>query len=109
MPTGVDTMGGMTSRIDSLCVDCQDTDRVSRFWIEVLGWEVVSKDYQRTPHGPDGISIADGSLQIDFRWTGDERQVGKNRWHLDVLATDRTQAARPAARSRRHRGRHRPG
>jgi catechol 2,3-dioxygenase-like lactoylglutathione lyase family enzyme len=92
MPPGVDTMGSMTSKIDSLAVDCREPARVAQFWSDVLGWNVVGRDWQRTPHGRDGVSIADGSLQIDFRWTGDDQRAGKNRLHLDVVATDHSQA-----------------
>lgn len=83
----------MTSRIDSLAVDCHDPTRVSQFWSDVLGWAVVGRDWQRTPHGRNGVSIGDGTLQIDFRWTDDDHPAGKNRLHLDVVATDRSQAA----------------
>ena len=85
-------MGRMTSRIDSWALDCSDPTRLADFWSEVLGWPVTERDWQRTPHGRDGASIGDGTQQIDFRWTDDERRTGKNRWHLDVIAADRSQA-----------------
>ncbi len=82
----------MTSRIDSWALDCSDPTRLADFWSDVLGWPVTERDWQRTPHGQDGVSIGDGTQQIDFRWTDDERRTGKNRWHLDVIAADRSQA-----------------
>ncbi len=82
----------MTSRIDSWALDCSDPDRVAAFWSDVLGWPVTGRDWQRTPHGPNGVSIGDGTQQIDFRWTDDEGRTGKNRWHLDVIAADRSHA-----------------
>jgi hypothetical protein len=88
---GVDEDGAVTSRIDSWALDCSDPDLVASFWTEVLGWPVTERGWQRTPNGPNGISIGDGVQQIDFRWTDDERRVGKNRWHLDVIASNRSQ------------------
>jgi len=85
----------MACRIVSLPVDCTDAGRLAEFWAEVLGWEVTTSGWQRTGHGPDGVSIAapDGTpFAIDFRWTPDPKTT-KNRIHLDVNPTDRDQPA----------------
>jgi hypothetical protein len=85
----------MACRIVSMPVDSTDAWMLARFWCAVLGWEVHSSGWQRTEHGPDGVSIApaDGSaFAIDFRWVPEPKTV-KNRWHLDVNPTDREQSA----------------
>lgn len=85
----------MTSRIASLCVDCSDAQSLAQFWTQVLGWRVKASGWQRTPHGPDGVSISsvDGREEIDFRWIPDGRKRDKNRLHLDLNPTDRDQTA----------------
>ena len=83
----------MACRIVSMPVDCTDARRLAGFWADALGWEVTSAGWQRTEHGPDGVSISppDGApFAIDFRWTPD-RKTTKNRIHLDVNPTDRNQ------------------
>jgi hypothetical protein len=85
----------MACRIVSMPVDCTDAPMLARFWAEVLGWEVTSSGWQRTEHGPDGVSIAPpdgGPFAIDFRWTPDSK-TAKNRIHLDLNPTDREQPA----------------
>jgi len=84
----------MSSQITSLPVDCTDAERLAAFWVEVLGWQVANRGWQRTEHGPDGVSIEPkdgGMFQIDFRWVPDGPPAGKNRIHLDINPDDRDQ------------------
>ena len=85
----------MASRIYSMPVDCTDAELLASFWAAVLGWRVADRGWQRTEHGPDGVTIAppDGGMEIDFRWIGDGPPTGKNRIHLDLNPTDRDQEA----------------
>ena len=84
----------MASRINSIPVDCTDAEALAQFWAEVLGWRVKDRGWQRTEHGPDGVSIAapgEDRLEIDFRWTPDGPPKEKNRLHFDINPTDRDQ------------------
>jgi hypothetical protein len=78
----------------SLPIDCADAERLASFWGSVLGWEVKARGWQRTDHGPDGVTIAareGGPFEIDFRWVPDGPPTTKNRLHLDVNPVDRDQ------------------
>lgn len=85
----------MTSTLSSLCVDCADPARVAAFWAAALGWPVKNRGWQRTEHGPDGVSLGhpDASYSIDFRWVPDAATTVKNKVHLDVHAVDGDQDA----------------
>lgn len=80
-----------TSRIESLNVDCQNPQYLAHFWQQVLGWKEVARDFQRTPHGADGVRLGGEGTLIDFRWTDDSNRPGKNTWHLDLVAADGSQ------------------
>ncbi|WP_210603418.1 MFS transporter [Brevibacterium oceani] len=79
------------SRIESLNVDCQNPQLLAHFWQQVLGWEEVARDFQRTPHGADGVRLGGEGLLIDFRWTDEPAPSGKNTWHLDLVAAEGSQ------------------
>ncbi|WP_210602876.1 MFS transporter [Brevibacterium oceani] len=80
-----------TSRVESLNIDCRNPRRLGYFWQQVLGIEEVARDFQRTPHGADGVRLSDERWLIDFRWTDDASRPGKNTWHLDVVSTKGSQ------------------
>jgi predicted enzyme related to lactoylglutathione lyase len=78
----------------SVPIDCTDAERLGAFWADVLGWEVTGRGWQRTAHGPDGVTIAPaegGTFELDFRWVPDGPPSGKNRLHLDLNPDDRDQ------------------
>ncbi len=78
----------------SLPIDCTDAENLGAFWADVLGWEVSGRGWQKTEHGPDGVTIAPaegGTFEIDFRWVPDGLPTGKNRIHLDINPEDRDQ------------------
>jgi Glyoxalase-like domain len=86
----------MASRIFSIPIDCTDAELLAGFWSEVLGWRIKDRGWQRTDHGPDGVTIApDGGrpFEIDFRWVPDGPKREKNRLHLDLNPTDRDQSS----------------
>ncbi|UYM04508.1 VOC family protein [Solicola gregarius] len=85
----------MSSRIFSIPIDCTDAEALAEFWADVLDWRVKDRGWQRTEHGPDGVTIApdDGGIEIDFRWTPDGPPKEKNRMHFDINPTDRDQDA----------------
>lgn len=71
-------------RIETITIDCADAAMVARFWIELLGYEVV-------PNHTASIAIRqpDGSGPILlFTWAGAERR-SKNPMHLDLRPTHR--------------------
>jgi predicted enzyme related to lactoylglutathione lyase len=79
----------MANRITSLCIDCTDAERLASFWTQVLGWQVTERD-------PEGIRIQeapDSRFAIDLLVVPDGPKRSKNRLHLDLNATDRTQEA----------------
>jgi hypothetical protein len=85
----------MTSRLISVPIDCADPARLAGFWAEVLGWRIRETGFQRTEHGPDGAVLSDpggGEIELDFRWVPDGPKTTKNRLHLDIRPTDRSQA-----------------
>ena len=84
----------MTSRLVSIPIDCADPAGLAGFWGEVLGWRIVATGFQRTDHGPDGAVLSDpggGVVELDFRWVPDGPKTTKNRIHLDICPTDRSQ------------------
>ena len=78
----------MASEFSELCVDCTDTEKVGRFWSEVLGYEMdgPDEDGDVVLTGPDG-----SGPEILFQPVPEKKSV-KNRLHLDVTPTDREQS-----------------
>jgi predicted enzyme related to lactoylglutathione lyase len=76
----------MVSRFSELCVDCHDPRRLAAFWAQVLGWNIDDDD-------DDEIEVAnpDGSVPTLLFITVPEGKAVKNRLHIDVTATDRSQ------------------
>jgi hypothetical protein len=77
-------------RFTELVVDCHDHDRLGRFWSAVLGYDVTDRADGPDEHfvqleGPPGA----GPTILLIR-TPDVKSV-KNRLHIDVNATDRSQ------------------
>jgi hypothetical protein len=81
----------MACRFTELVIDCHDHVLLGTFWSRVLGYEITGQSdgptyYQVELQGPDG---AGPTILIDR--TPDQK-VCKNRLHIDVNATDRSQA-----------------
>ena len=80
----------MACRFTELVIDCHDHVLVGTFWSRVLGYEITEQsdgpeNYHVALHGPDG---ARPTILVDR--TRDQK-VSKNRLHIDVNATDRSQ------------------
>ena len=77
----------MTSKFTELCIDCSDPATVGRFWQQVL-------DYEMEGPTEDGIVVLKGPAgsgpTILFIEVPESKSV-KNRLHMDVNATDRSQ------------------
>jgi hypothetical protein len=77
-------------RFTELVIDCHDHERLGRFWAAVLGYEVCDRS-----DGPDEFYVqlegpeTAGPTILVVR-TPDVKTV-KNRLHIDVNPTDRTQ------------------
>ena len=80
----------MACRLTELVIDCHDHVLVGTFWSRVLGYEITEQsdgpeNYHVALQGPDG---AGPTILVDR--TPDQK-VSKNRLHIDVNATDRSQ------------------
>ena len=80
----------MACRFTELVIDCHDHDLLGRFWSEVLGYRISDRSdgpehFYVELEGPTGA----GPSLLLLRTT-DAKSV-KNRLHIDVNATDRTQ------------------
>jgi catechol 2,3-dioxygenase-like lactoylglutathione lyase family enzyme len=81
----------MACRFTELVIDCHDHAMLGAFWSRVLGYDVTDQsdgpeDHYVELQGPDGA----GPTILVVRTP--DRKVGKNRLHIDVNATDRSQA-----------------
>ena len=74
----------MNLHVDSLTVDSRDPSKLARFWMNVLGWELIDEDDEETAIGPPGEG-GDGRAVpvLLFGRNADEKKV-KNRLHLDL-------------------------
>jgi hypothetical protein len=91
----------MTSRLQECVVDCADPSTLSRFWAEVLGYEVLEESADMVEIGPPGRT--DAQVLAELR-SGPavptllfirvpEPKTVKNRMHLDVNPIDSDQAS----------------
>ena len=88
----------MASRLTDVIVDCHDLDSMSDFWCQVLGYERVASGEGWLATRAPGSEISDGDLvarpqppAVAFVQVPEDK-VAKNRVHVDVTPTDRTQA-----------------
>lgn len=89
----------MTSRLTEVIIDCHDLDRAAGFWCAVLGYQRGSGGegwLSIAPWAPDGgpsdHELRTGAVPsiIAFVLVPEEKTV-KNRVHVDVTPTDRSQ------------------
>lgn len=76
-------MGEKIGDLGYVIVDCIDTERVARFWSQVLGLEITERSHPYT----DLARSADGAPVISFQQVA-ELKTAKNRIHLDVKVDD---------------------
>ena len=76
----------MAITMSRVTVDCADAARVARFWADVLGWDVAPGPSAELAAvgGPRRPPDAPSLLFVRVP----EPKAGKNRWHLDLSATD---------------------
>ena len=77
----------MTSRFTELAIDASDPERLSRFWCEVLDYEVIDRDEGLVEIGDP----AGAKPTLIFAPVPEAKSV-KNRIHIDVNPVDRDQA-----------------
>lgn len=82
----------MACHLTEIVIDCHDADRLGDFWAAVLGYQVIDRS-----DGPENNYVelqgpAGSGPTILLLRTPDKKSV-KNRVHLDLVATDRSQDA----------------
>ena len=85
----------MASKFTELAIDCADPDVLARFWCSVLNYEVQDEDDGFVAIGPAAIPGGENHLgpvppMLTFAHVPEGKTV-KNRVHLDVNPTDRSQ------------------
>jgi hypothetical protein len=82
----------MASRITEIAVDCRDPAGLAAWWAEVLGYEVLPpEDDGVVEIGPPGQEPKGALPTIVFAAVPEPKR-DKLRLHLDLNATDRSQA-----------------
>jgi hypothetical protein len=85
----------MTSKFTELAIDCADPSGLARFWCSVLDYEVQDEDDGLVtigpPTGPDGKNHPGPVPPVLTFAQVPEGKTVKNRLHLDVSPTDRSQ------------------
>lgn len=78
----------MDLRIQSLCIDTTDPDRLAAFWQAVLGWRRTYQHADEVVLEPPAGSAHDGVAPdlLFLRIPG--TKSGKNRLHLDLRPVD---------------------
>ena len=85
----------MASKFTELAIDCADPDVLARFWCSVLDYEVQDEDDGLVAIGPATSPEGKNHLgpvppMLTFAHVP-EGKTDKNRLHLDVNPTDRSQ------------------
>ncbi|CAL9350648.1 hypothetical protein SUDANB121_00470 [Nocardiopsis dassonvillei] len=86
----------MASKFTELAIDCADPAGLSRFWCEVLDYEVQSEEDDfiviGSPAAPEGRERPGPVPPVLTFARVPEGKTVKNRLHIDVNPTDREQA-----------------
>jgi predicted enzyme related to lactoylglutathione lyase len=78
----------MAIRVQCVCVDSNDPDRLAGFWAHVLGWRRTHADDHQVVLEPPAGSPEDGvAPDLLFLRVPDPKSV-KNRLHLDLRPDD---------------------
>jgi hypothetical protein len=78
----------MSIRVQCLCIDSHDPDRLARFWAEALGWRRTHDSPEEIVLEPPVGSPEDGvAPDLLFLRVPDAKTV-KNRLHLDLRPDD---------------------
>lgn len=90
-----------TPQLHGIVIDAADTERVARFWAEVLGWDVVPAD-------DDDVSVvpADGTAYRLVVHRADTPKLGQNRIHFDLTSASQEAMDSTVARALEFGGQH---
>ena len=78
----------MSLRIQCLCIDSTDPDRLATFWQSALGWRRTYQEDDEVVLEPPAGSSEDGVAPDLLFLRVPEDKVGKNRLHLEVRPED---------------------
>ena len=78
----------MTLRIQCLCIDAGDPDRLATFWAAVLGWRRTNDEPDEIALEPPAGSPEDGVVPDLLFLRVPEGKTIKNRLHLDLRPVD---------------------
>jgi hypothetical protein len=78
----------MDIRIQCLCIDTTDPDRLATFWQSALGWRRTLADENEIVLEPPAGSPEDGVAPDLLFLRVPEEKAGKNRLHLDLRPLD---------------------
>jgi catechol 2,3-dioxygenase-like lactoylglutathione lyase family enzyme len=82
------TLPDVTLRIQCLCIDTTDPDRLARFWQAALDWRRTSEEPDEIVLEPPTGSPEDGVAPDLLFLRVPEEKAGKNRLHLDLRPRD---------------------
>jgi hypothetical protein len=75
----------MTSRIGDMVIDCGDPERLAEFWCGALGYRIFDRD-------DTGVAISGAATSPNILFLRvPDRKTTKNRIHVDLCPTDRSQ------------------
>ena len=78
----------MTIRVQCLCIDSNDPDKLATFWTDVLGWRrTYDSDHEVVLEPPKGTPEDGVAPDLLFLRVPEEKSV-KNRLHLDLRPDD---------------------
>ena len=78
----------MSVRIQCLCIDTTDPDRLATFWEAALGWRRTHAEPDEVVLEPPAASPEDGVVPDLLFLRVPEGKGGKNRLHLDLRPVD---------------------
>jgi len=78
----------MSLRIQTMCIDTTDPDRLAAFWQSVLGWRRTFEEDDEVVLEPPAGSPEDGIVPDLMFLRVPEAKAGKNRLHLEVRPDD---------------------
>ena len=78
----------MTIRVQCLCIDSNDPDKLATFWTDVLGWRRTYDTEHEVVLEPPKGSPEDGVVPDLLFLRVPEEKSGKNRLHIDLRPDD---------------------
>ena len=81
-----------TLRWTTVCIDCEDAERLAEFYCRLLGWEITSRDgggwvQARDPSGGVGLNFQSEEWYRPPRWPEKPHEQAKM-LHFEILADD---------------------